>query len=253
MDKVIGIMGAMPEEIEGVVALLSARKEYSTGKRTYFTGSINGINTVVVFSRWGKVAAAATAATLIHKFNVTGLLFTGVAGAIHPDLRTGDVVVAKRLVQHDLDARPFIKQFEIPLLNKIFVEADSKLAALAENAVLKLLGNGNLHKIIGREDIMEFNLSKPKIYTGDIASGDRFFYETSQKKMLQLVLPDILCVEMEGAAVAQVCYESDTPFAVVRTISDEADEHSPVNFTAFVKKIASTYSAEIIKSIFSQL
>ncbi len=245
-------MGAMPEEIDGVVGLLSECQEVSTGKRTYFTGKINGINTVVVFSRWGKVAAATTAATLVHRFNVTGLLFTGVAGAVHSGLRTGDIVIAKRLVQHDLDARPFIKQFEIPLLNKIYVEADAQLAAMAEKAVDRLLENKSFHRIISQEDMADFNLSDPKVFTGDIASGDQFFYNSHQKKMLQSVLPDILCVEMEGAAVAQVCYENDTPFAVIRTISDDADEHSPVSFPAFVKKIASLYSAEIIKNIYSQ-
>jgi adenosylhomocysteine nucleosidase len=253
MEQKIGIMGAMPEEIKGVIALLSGCREHSTGKRTYFTGSINGINTVVVFSRWGKVAAAATAATLIHKFNVTELIFTGVAGAIHSGLHTGDIVIAKRLVQHDLDARPLIKQFEIPLLNRIYIESDSNLLAKAVRAVEGIIGNNSIYKVIGTKEMEEFRISKPKLFIGDVASGDSFFYETRQKKILQSVLPDVLCVEMEGAAVAQVCYESDIPFAVIRTISDDADEHSPMSFTAFVKKIASTYSAEIIKNIYHQM
>ena len=89
-------MGAMPEEIDGVAGLLHDRQEVVTGKRTYYTGSINGMRTIGVFSRWGKVAAAATAATLVHKFGITDLLFTGVAGAIHPDLRIGDIVIGSK-------------------------------------------------------------------------------------------------------------------------------------------------------------
>lgn len=253
MDNIIGIMGAMPEEIDGVVKLLENRREYSTGRRIYYSGSINGIHTVVVFSRWGKVAAATTAATLVNRFSISKLLFTGVAGAIHPTLRTGDVVVSKRLIQHDLDARPLIKQFEIPLLDKTFLEADPGLVLMAEKAVNLLLQNKTLHKVIGEKVLKEFNLSHPKLYTGDVASGDQFFYASAQKKILQTALTDILCVEMEGAAVAQVCYENEIPFVVIRTISDDADEHAPVNFPAFVKTIASAYSSEIIKNIYSQM
>jgi adenosylhomocysteine nucleosidase len=87
-QQIIGIMGAMPEEINGVTALLTNVREFSSGRRTYYTGQYNGINTVVVFSRWGKVAAATTVSTLIHEFNITELLFTGVAGAIHPELKS---------------------------------------------------------------------------------------------------------------------------------------------------------------------
>jgi len=116
MKKVkIGIMGAMPEEINGVIALLSNCKTYSIGKRTYFSGQINGIDTVVVFSRWGKVAAATTVTTLIQEFKITDLLFTGVAGAISSDLKIGDIVLGSRFVQHDMDARPLMEQYEIRL------------------------------------------------------------------------------------------------------------------------------------------
>lgn len=253
MKKIIGIMGAMPEEIEGVARLLTDRQEITTGNRTYYTGCLNGIQTVVVFSRWGKVAAAATAATLIHKFNITDLLFTGVAGAIQKDLNTGDIVIGTHLIQHDLDARPLIRQYEIPLLGITYTEADQGWVTMAENAVQDLLGSRNLHDVIDDSDIEAFGLRHPSWYSGVIASGDVFFYKSVQKDNLQLALPDILCVEMEGAAVAQVCYESDIPFAVIRTISDGADEQSPLSFARFIKKVASIYSAEIIKSIYNQL
>src|ERR1700754_2022194 len=114
-ERIIGIMGAMPEEIDSITELLSEKRELSTGRRTYTIGKLNGIMTVVVFSRWGKVAAAITVSTLIQKFKVTEIIFTGVAGAIAPQLRIGDIVLGKRLIQHDMDARPIMKQFEIPL------------------------------------------------------------------------------------------------------------------------------------------
>lgn len=246
-------MGAMPEEIAGVAKLLTGRTETTTGNRTYYTGYINGIRTVVVFSRWGKVAASATAATLIHKFHITDLLFTGVAGAIHDELHTGDIVVGTRLIQHDLDARPLIGQHEIPLLGIRYVEADRTWVSMAVSAVQTLLSSRNLHRLIDNSDIGAFNLDHPAGHSGTIASGDVFFYNTHQKEQLQTALPDVLCVEMEGAAVAQVCYESNIPFAVVRTISDGADEQSPTDFARFTKKVASIYSAEIVKSLYGQL
>ncbi|MDP6922821.1 MAG: 5'-methylthioadenosine/S-adenosylhomocysteine nucleosidase, partial [Lutibacter sp.] len=109
----IGIISAMQEEVE---ALLQALQNVSTrqkGQRTYFEGILFGKPVVIVFSRWGKVAAAATTTQLLNDFPVREVLFTGVAGAIQPDINIGDIVVGKQLYQHDLDARPFYQQFEI--------------------------------------------------------------------------------------------------------------------------------------------
>jgi adenosylhomocysteine nucleosidase len=249
----IGIMGAMPEEIEGVVALLSDCVATSMGKRTYFSGQINGIETVVVFSRWGKVAAATTATTLIHEFNITELLFTGVAGAISSDLEIGDIVLGKRLIQHDMDARPLMQQYEIPLLSKTYFESDSNHLDIASKAIKAVFENKSLHSVIGETDLIEFHISQPKLFIGDIASGDQFFSSNEQKRNLNLQLPNVLCVEMEGAAVAQVCYEYEIPFSIIRTISDVADDTAHIDFPSFIKKISSKYAAEIIKNIYNQL
>jgi adenosylhomocysteine nucleosidase len=251
--RIIGIMGAMPEEIEGVVALLSNPEVTKMGKRSYFTGQINGIETVVVFSRWGKVAAATTVATLIHEFEITELLFTGVAGAIHSDLKIGDIVLGKRLIQHDMDARPLMKQYEIPLLSKTYIESDKTHLEIAINAINTVIENKRLHAVIEMEDLAEFNISQPRLFVGEIASGDQFFSSNEQKHSLNAQLPEVLCVEMEGAAVAQVCYEYEIPFSIIRTISDVADGNSHIDFPAFIQKISSKYAAEIIKNIFQQI
>jgi len=246
-------MGAMPEEIEGVVALLMNPEVTKMGKRSYFTGQINGIDTVVVFSRWGKVAAATTVTTLMHEFKITELLFTGVAGAIHSDLKIGDIVLGKRLIQHDMDARPLMKQYEIPLLSKTYIESDADHLNIAVKAINTVIENKSLHSVIEIEDLAEFNISQPKLFVGDIASGDQFFSGNEQKHALNAQLPEVLCVEMEGAAVAQVCYEYDIPFSIIRTISDVADDNSHIDFPAFIQKISSKYAAEIIKNIFEQM
>lgn len=250
-DRIIGIMGAMPEEILGVVKMLNDTEESTLARRKYYAGKLNGISTVVVVSGWGKVAAAATISTLIHRFQITELIFTGVAGAISPDIRIGDIVLAKRLIQHDMDARPFIKQYEIPLLGKTFFESSDTKLELAGKAILSLLQNRHLHAIIEQNDLVQFGISAPSMHIGDIASGDKFFSNNADKNELLEKIPTILCVEMEGAAVAQVCYENDIPFTIIRTISDASDDHSVHDFSAFIKDIASKYSVEIIRNIFS--
>ena len=249
-DNVIGIMGAMPEEIEDVVSLLSNPVTKTIGMRRYTSGTINGIKTVVVFSRWGKVAAAATASTLINVFNVTEIIFTGVAGAISPDLKIGDIVIGSKLVQHDMDARPLMQQFEIPLLGKTYFECPENKVLEIKNKVQFLTDNGKINSSIDTKILHQFNITIPKVHIGDIASGDKFFADNQQKKELLEALPSILCVEMEGSAVAQVCYEYAVPFTIIRTISDTADNNSHIDFPLFIKSISSIYSMNIIKQLF---
>jgi adenosylhomocysteine nucleosidase len=249
-EQIIGIMGAMPEEINEVITLLEAPSTQTTGKRTYHTGKLNGTNVVVVVSGWGKVAAAATISTLIIRFNITRLIFTGVAGAINSDLKIGDIVLAKRLIQHDMDARPFIPRYEIPLTGKTFFETGDDQLKLAAGAIQNLLQNKQLGEATFGMDLDDFGISAPVLHMGDIASGDKFFSNDTDKRMLQESLPSVLCVEMEGAAVAQVCYENDIPFIIIRTISDASDDHSVIDFQAFIKRVASKYSVTIIRNIF---
>ncbi|MDR1699539.1 MAG: 5'-methylthioadenosine/adenosylhomocysteine nucleosidase [Prevotellaceae bacterium] len=251
-ERIIGIMGAMPEEIDGIIHLLTDREEFEFGMRTYVAGKLNGIKTVAVFSRWGKVAAATTVSTLILKFNVSEIIFTGVAGAINPDLNVGDIVVGKRLIQHDLDGRPLMKEFEIPLLGIQYIDVQAKQLETATKAVGNLIESENLLSIIGENDLQLFGITKPKMMIGDIASGDKFFAGSRDKNELLKKLPGTLCVEMEGAAVAQVCVEYGVPFTVLRTISDTADEKSHIDFQAFIAKISNKYSVEIVKNIFKQ-
>lgn len=247
--KRIGIMGAMPEEINGIVSLLNNKKEIVKGMRTYYTGTINDFDVVVVFSRWGKVASATTATHLIIEFGITDLYFIGVAGAIHADLNIGDIVIANSLVQHDMDARPLMKQFEIPLLGKTMFCPSKELFDSVFEKTNGLLSADLLLNKISIAHQKAFSISNPKLYVGQIASGDLFFANTIDKENLQVVLPDVLCVEMEGAAVAQVCFEYDVPCVVIRTISDAANETSPIDFKEFVSQVASKFGVEIIRNL----
>lgn len=243
--RVVGIMGAMPEEIDAVKHLLQDEVVITKGSRDYHCGKLNGVE-VVVFSRWGKVAAATTVSTLINVFGITDLIFSGVAGAIHHHVSIGDVVIGTRLVQHDMDARPLIMQYEVPLLNRTFFESNDELCRQATEAVQSFLQPEQFFKSIDKAVLQQFGIIQPACHSGDIASGDKFFSSTADRDALHEALPSVVCVEMEGAAVAQVCYEYSIPFCIIRTISDGADDNSHVDFAAFVHHVASKYSLQII-------
>ncbi|WP_348797623.1 5'-methylthioadenosine/adenosylhomocysteine nucleosidase [Flavobacterium adhaerens] len=246
MDKRIGVLGAMPEEIEGVISLLKDKKTVVKGMRKYHLGLINDVEVVVVFSRWGKVASATTVTHLIVEFGITELIFTGVAGAINPNLNIGDIVIASSLVQHDLDARPIMSQFEIPLIGKTELCPEVNTVNEVFSKVSDLINNKVLINLLF-EDVKEFfSLHRQKAVVGQIASGDQFFSSNEKKELLLKQLPEVLCVEMEGAAVAQVCFEYNIPFVIVRIISDSANDNSVIDFNEFVTKVASKFGLAIV-------
>lgn len=248
--KVIGIMGAMPEEISGITHLFHDVTVDTFGQREYYSGWFKEQKFIVVFSRWGKVAAATTVTTLIHEFGVTEVLFTGVAGAIHPGLKIGDVVIGKRFIQHDLDGQPLMPKFEIPLLNETYLNIDKEKLEKAKQAVEEVLRDEQLHQLISDNNLRIFGITKPKLYLGDIASGDQFISSDAERERISEELPGVLCVEMEGASVAQVCYEYKVPLTVIRTISDEANASSVTDFPNFIKAISSVYSVAFVKELF---
>lgn len=245
----IGIMGAMQEEIREICALLGNCTEIELGKRTFFIGTLHQHEVVVCASRWGKVAAAATASALIHKFGITELYFTGVAGGISPNAHVGDIIIAESLVQHDMDARPIFQRFEIPLLGISRFQADPKQLQREKEAIESAIQTTKMFQGIDPIILERFHIRNPKVHLGLIASGDRFFGNNREKKQLEEALPEVLCVEMEGAAVAQVCYEYEIPFHIFRTLSDSANDGAVEDFTAFIQQIAGHISANIISAV----
>jgi len=244
-NKTIGIMGAMPEEIDGVLELMTDVTEHQIGMRTYHKGKINNTNVVLVFSRWGKVAAASTVTTLINVFKINQLIFTGVAGAINDCLNIGDIVIGKRFFQHDMDARPFIQQFEIPMLGIGHFEADANWV----NDAFEKLNVAIENKLLFENEHPTYIsiLKNQKAHIGDIASGDQFISNESTRQNLIKHFPDLFCVEMEGAAVAQICFEFNIPSIIIRVISDGANSNAPMDFAGFVEYVASKVSKNIIK------
>ncbi|MDD3195557.1 MAG: 5'-methylthioadenosine/adenosylhomocysteine nucleosidase [Paludibacter sp.] len=242
----IGLMGAMPEEMDQIVAMMDQREEIMHGNRVYHKGLLYGMPVVAVFSRWGKVAAASTATSLIEVFGVNKIVFTGVAGGIAPDLSVGDVVIGERLVQHDMDARPLMARYEVPLTSRVFFEADKQLMADLQDAAREMIKQEqDFIQTLIRE-----GLTQPKRWVGDIASGDQFIGSTTQKEEIASNLPSVLCAEMEGAAVAQVCHDFDVPLGIVRVISDTADESSHAMAMKFVDLHAAHYLQLLVHHYF---
>ncbi len=242
-------MAAMPEEIEGVIKLVENSEIKSIGGRDYISGTINDKNVVVVFSRWGKVAAASTVTTLIDIFNVNQILFTGIAGGIHADLKVGDIVVASSCVFHDMDTRPLHDRYVVPLLNiKYFdVHVTDGLIEKLQN----VFDVNNISNVVGEQWSGHFNLSAVMIVNRPIASGDQFINSQETRNDIQVNLADVACVEMEGAAVAQICFEHNIPCTIVRTISDSANDSAAVDFEPFAKYVASNYSIAIVSALLS--
>lgn len=247
----IGIISAMHEEIQTILDKLQHKTMTTKGKRVYYKGILFDKSVVLVFSRWGKVASATTTTQLINDFDVDEIIFTGVAGSIQNHINIGDIVIGHKLYQHDMDASPLIPVYEIPILNRTNFETDLKKRELLHRSCLKFLEEFN--QLISKDDARQFQIEQPKVFIEDIASGDQFISTEKQLKPIKDNLPSIACVEMEGAAVAQVCYEYEIPYSIIRTISDKANDNSHIEFQKFAKIIASNYALEIIKNYFKIL
>jgi len=241
---VIGIMSAMHEELAAVLAAMPDEQRLSVAGRDFWVGHWQGHAVVAVLSRIGKVAAATTATVLIERFGVGRIVFTGVAGGLGPGVKVGDVVLARSLVQHDMDASPLFPRHEVPLYGRSRFETDGGLSDSLQRAVQAVLADVQQH--VGPKAVVEFALQSVRLHEGLIASGDRFVSSTTECRSLQQALPEALAVEMEGAAVAQVCADYGVPFAALRTISDRADDDAHADFSRFIRAVASRYSVAML-------
>jgi adenosylhomocysteine nucleosidase len=242
----IAIVAAMHEELSALLAQMPDEQRVRIAGRDFWVGHLHGQPVVAVLSRIGKVAAAVTATMLLERFAVGAIVFTGVAGGLAPGVNVGDVVVATQLLQHDLDASPIFPKYEVPLLGLSRFTADAAISdALAGVAEMTLRDPVAL---VGQEAVDEFGLQSPKVHRGLLVSGDRFVSTAAESEALRLGLPDALAVEMEGAAVAQVCHDYGVPFAAMRTISDRADDEAHGDFARFVAEVASRYSLALVNA-----
>lgn len=240
----LAVLSALAEEQQGLVgALLDAQCVRYAG-RDFWVGRMHGVPVVLALSRIGKVAAATTTAALIERFGAQRMVFTGVAGGVGDGVEMGDVVVGTGFVQHDMDASPLFPRYQIPLTGQSVFAGDADLTArLMDAAQLALVDGGPR--------------GGARLHTGLIASGDRFVSGAQEAAALVAALRSAghmpLAVEMEGAAVAQVCADHGVAFAAVRTISDRADDTAHVDFPRFVREVASLYAVKIVDGLVKSL
>jgi len=248
----IGIISAKPFEQGSLLSLMQDVSVVHRGSRTYYQGRLFGIDTILTISRVGKVAAAATATDLIAVQEVDVVIFIGTAGSTDEQVRRGDVVIANSLVQYDMDASPFVPPFTIPMIRIREFSPDIYLKELAKKASDKFL-SFQLNQVVSKETLHELSISNPIVHEGLVGSGDRFISKLEQKNELKHKLPRLFCIEMEGAAVAQVAFEYDIPCLVIRIISDTADHTAYQDFSRFLDIITPAYSQSIIKNLYDSL
>lgn len=221
-----GIIAAMKEEMQEIKNIMTEIEEIKIKELVFFRGKINNSKIILVEAGIGKVNAARVTQMLIDKFDIQVIINVGSAGGANDELRIGDIVIGKRLVQHDFD----ITAFGHPkgYINNIgqYVESDAKLISKMEETISKISQN-------------EF-----KIKIGTIASGDIFCTEPKMKDKIRTKF-NADAIEMEGAAIAQVCKLNQIPFIIIRTISDNPDGKNEITFDQFLEK-ASKRCAEII-------
>jgi adenosylhomocysteine nucleosidase len=228
----LAIVSAMAQEQAGLPEALAARFAFVPQGAWWVSGRDTGARPPLALSfalcGIGKVAAAMTATRLIETGQPDAIVFTGVAGGLGRGVQRGDVVLATELLQHDLDASPIFPRYEVPL---------SGTSRFVVDAAWR-------QRLLGALDGLPH-----RVHQGLIISGDRFVSTTAEAQDLQARLPDALAVEMEGAALAQVCHAYRTPFAVVRSISDRADDEAHGDFNDFIEQVAAQVSHQVLTAL----
>lgn len=231
--KTIGIIGAMAEEI----AFLKEKIEVVTTKNVigldFYVGKYCGNSIVLVMSGIGKVNAAVCTQVLIDHFAVDYIINTGCAGAVHDELRVGDILISTDAVQHDMDVSALGDPIgTIPRLAESYFKADEMLVKLAQEAA-------------------EESTEDYKVIRGRIASGDQFIGTKEGKARIKKYVQGD-CAEMEGAAIAHACWLNRIPFVVIRAISDGADEEANMSYEQFVV-LAAKRSSELVEKMLEKM
>ena len=229
MHMRIGIIGAMEIEVVKLRDQLSNRKEQKKGGFTFYTGNLNNVEIVLLQSGIGKVNAAIGAALMIDNFQPDFVINTGAAGGFPSDLKVGDIVISQKVIHHDMDCTVFgYKMGQVPGMPASF-DANEKLIGLADKSIHLLT-----------------DLTTKK---GTIVTGDQFMNNPEATQRIKNIFPDADAVEMEGAAIAQTCYQFQTPFVVIRSISDIAGQENAMQYEEFVETAAVNSANMVIEMV----
>jgi len=229
----IGIIGAMQEEIIELKELMTEVEEFEIARIIYYKGRLENKDVVLVEGGIGKVNSSVCTTILIEKFNVEKVIFTGVAGGIGKNIEVGDIVISSDLVQHDFDLTAFGRKVgDIPRMEIGTLKGDETLINLAKESALKIFDEN-------------------QVRVGRILSGDQFINNVEKLKYLEETF-SAEAVEMEGASVAQVCYLFNTPFVIIRAISDKAGSDAEIDFKSFIE-LAAKNSKKIVINMLKSL
>lgn len=225
----IGIIGAMDEEVAQIVEVMEISETYEKASMVFRMGTLNGKDVVIVRSGIGKVNAAVCTQILVDKFNVDYVINTGIAGSLRAEINIADVVLSDDVLHHDMDAAGFGYPLgQIPRMDVLSFQADKRLIELGKAACKKAA-------------------PKVGVHVGRVVSGDQFISDKAVKDRL-IQNFDGFCTEMEGAAIAQTAYLNKVPFLILRAISDKADDSATMDYPTF-EAMAIQNSVEILKEL----
>lgn len=218
----------MEPEVELLKNAMLVEKEDKIAHATAYAGTLNGQNIVLVQSGIGKVNASIITALLLERYNIDYVINTGVAGAMGENLKVTDMVVSTEVLHHDVDATNFGYSYgQVPGMPAVYTSDEMlvrrSLAALSLNDEI----NGS---------------------SGLVVSGDSFIDSDAEKENIFTNFPDAMCVDMESASIAQTCWQFNTPFVIIRSMSDSANESADMNYEEFLAK-ACVHSSEVVKSL----
>lgn len=227
--SVIGLIGAMDEEVAVIKAWMTEVHEQSIAGCDFFVGRFEGKDVVLLKSGIGKVNAAVSTTLLLSQFKPEYVINIGSAGGFDPELQVGDVVISDHVVHHDVDVTAFgYVMGQVPNMPATYA-ADMQLVDQARKALQ--------------------SVTQVKAKVGLIGTGDSFMNDPARVSEVRAVFPALVAVEMEAAAVAQVCFKFATPFVVVRSLSDIAGKESPQSFEEYLQVAAENSSLMIQKML----
>lgn len=233
MIKKIGIIGAMEEEVEALRGKLVNPQRMTKASMDFYSGTMHGMDVVIVRSGIGKVNAGICTQILADMYQVDAVMNTGIAGSLKAEIDIGDVVISTDTVQHDMDATGFgYEPGIIPRMETSYFQADSRLVELAAEAC--------------REAVPEIH-----VFTGRVVSGDQFVSDKGVKDRIAAQFCG-MCTEMEGAAIAQAAYLNNIPFVIIRAISDKADDSATMDYPTFERQ-AIAHSVALVENFVKRL
>lgn len=236
MNTRTGIIAAMESEIRDLSASLEHEGTETVAGREIRYGRLEGESVALILCGCGKVNATLSATLLAAHAKVSRILVTGVSGGLAEDLKVGDVVIGNAFLQHDMDARPLFPLHEIPFEGFSAIGADALLRNLLTEAARAML-------LAERPP----GLEEARVFEGLVVSGDQFLSSSEARNKVLGAIPKASCVDMESAAIAQVCRAAGLPLGVLRVISDSADGSAHIDFAKFVEVSASHACAETVR------